>query len=166
MLDFLNYSIGQLGYVVEDVDWTIKQYYETFGIKNWSVYIYGDPLLKFMIYREKNIQYKSKIALSYFGDTRIEIIQPLEGYTIYNEFIERHGYGLQHLGIYVNDINYELEKVKSAGIGVIMEGGGFGLDDDGHFVYLDTEDQFGITYELIQRPKRRHNPLYVYPSVE
>jgi hypothetical protein len=44
-----------------------------------------------------------------------------------------------------------------------MEGAGFGLDGDGHFAYLDTEELLGITYELIQRPLRRYEPEAVYP---
>lgn len=163
-LNFLDLSIGQLGYVVENVDRIVAEYYKQFGIADWKFYTYGAPLLKFMNYKGKPIQYKARIGLSYFGSTRIEIIQPLEGHTIYTDFIEKHGYGLQHLGIYVKDIRKEIDNAAACGIGVVMEGGGFGLDGDGHFAYLDTEDRFGITYELIQRPLRRHEPEYVFPS--
>ena len=164
-LDFLKLSIGQLGFVVEDVDELVKQYYEKFGMGDWKFYYYGEPLLKFMNYKGKPTKYMSKIGLGYFGNTRIELIQPLEGHTIYTDFIEKHGYGLQHLGIYVTDIETELKKAEEAGIGIVMDGGGFGLDGDGKFSYLDTEAQFGITYELIQRPRRRHEPAYVYPKI-
>ena len=44
-----------------------------------------------------------------------------------------------------------------------MDGSGFGLDGDGHYAYLDTEDRLGVTLELIERPKRRHQPEAVYP---
>ncbi|MFA5468876.1 MAG: VOC family protein, partial [Sphaerochaetaceae bacterium] len=103
--------------------------------------------------------------LSYLGQTRIEIIENLEGDTIYTDFIAKHGYGLQHLGIYVNDIEKALEEAKKAGFSVIMEGGGFGLDGDGYFAYLDTENEFGISYELIQRPLKRHEPEEIYPPL-
>ncbi|QQO09445.1 VOC family protein [Breznakiella homolactica] len=161
---FLNRSIGQIGYVVEDVEQTVRQYHERFGIGGWHFYTYAPPLLKFQNYRGKPIVYSARIALGYFGDTRIELIQNLEGRTIYTDFIEEHGYGVQHLGIYVPDMQEALEDAGAAGFSVVMEGGGFGLDGDGHFAYLDTEKQFGTTYELIQRPKRRHEPEMVYPK--
>ncbi|WP_432962471.1 VOC family protein [Treponema sp. OMZ 840] len=163
--DFLNRSIGQIGYVVENVDETVKNYYEKFGIGGWNIYTYGAPLLKFMNYKNKPIMYKAKVALTYFGQTRIELIQNLEGHTIYTDFIEKHGYGVQHLGIYVEDIQKALKDAAAAGFSVVMEGGGFGLDGDGHFAYLDTEEVYGITYELIQRPLRRHEPESVFPAV-
>lgn len=161
---FLNNKIDQLGFVVRDVRQTIKNYHRIFGISNWHIYTYGPPLLSTMKYFGKPIEYKAKIALSYLGETRIEIIENLEGHTIYTDFIARHGYGLQHLGIYVKDIEEALKEAGNAGFNVIMEGGGFGLDGDGYFAYLDTEEKFGITYELIQRPLRRHEPEEIFPS--
>lgn len=53
---------------------------------------------------------------------------------------------------------------QKSGISVTMEGGGYGLDGDGHFAYLDTEGIIGITLELMERPKRRHTPEKIYPS--
>lgn len=162
---FLDNKIDQLGFVVGDVKQTIKNYYHSFGIANWHLYTYGPPLLTMMQYHGKPFEYKARIALSYLGQTRIEIIENLEGDTIYTDFIAKHGYGLQHLGIYVNDIEKALEEAKKAGFSVIMEGGGFGLDGDGYFAYLDTENEFGISYELIQRPLRRHEPEEIYPPL-
>jgi hypothetical protein len=46
---------------------------------------------------------------------------------------------------------------------MIQDGSGFGLDGDGHFAYLETEDALGVTLELIQRPKARVQPEKIYP---
>ncbi|MDT4762305.1 VOC family protein [Sphaerochaeta sp. PS] len=162
-LSILDSSIGQLGFVVENVDTMIQGYYEKFGIGDWKIYTYGPQILSFMTYKGEPTCYSSRIALGYFGSTRIELIQPLKGHTVYTDFIEKHGYGLQHLGIYVQNMKSSLEIVKKNGISVIMEGGGFGLDGDGHYAYLDTEELYGICYELIQRPLRRREPERVYP---
>jgi hypothetical protein len=44
-----------------------------------------------------------------------------------------------------------------------MSGAGFGLDGDGAYAYLDTEDDLGTTFELVERPKRRVTPERIYP---
>jgi hypothetical protein len=44
-----------------------------------------------------------------------------------------------------------------------MDGAGFGLDGDGYYAYLDTEELVGTTIELIQRPRRRRPPEKIYP---
>jgi 4-hydroxyphenylpyruvate dioxygenase-like putative hemolysin len=162
-LPFLNSSVGQLGFVVENVDRMVTAYHDVFGIGDWKIYTYGPKILSLMTYLGKPTIYSSRIALGYFGTTRIELIQPLEGKTIYSDFIEKHGYGLQHLGIYVQDIRGAIKLVKQHGITIIMEGAGFGLDGDGYYAYLDTEERFGICYELIQRPLRRREPESIYP---
>jgi len=160
---FLHRSVGQIGYVVKDIYRTMDYYIEHHGITGWHVYTYGSPLLRFMRYHGKDIEYSAHIALNYFGNTRIELIQNLEGKTLYTDFIETHGYGLHHLGVYVEDIQKELEAARLEGIEISMEGGGFGLDGDGHFAYLDTQDTAGAIYELIERPKRRADPEAIYP---
>jgi hypothetical protein len=57
-----------------------------------------------------------------------------------------------------------LAQARAAGLEMIQDGSGFGLDGDGHYAYLDTEERLGVTIELIQRPKRRHPPEKVYPQ--
>jgi hypothetical protein len=161
---FLNRSIGQIGYVVENLDATVENYYKKFGIGNWHFYTYAPPLLQFQYYYGRPVYYSTRIALGYLGETRVEFIQNLEGQTIYTDFIKEHGYGVQHLGVYVTDMKEALADAAKAGYSVIMEGGGFGLDGDGHFAYLDTEKDCGICFELIQRPKRRHEPEKIYPA--
>ena len=59
-----------------------------------------------------------------------------------------------------------LEIARRAGFAVTMEGSGYGLDGDGHFAYLDTEDTFGIALELMERPKRRRTPRKIFPAPE
>lgn len=163
-LSFLDRKVDQIGFVVENIDHTVRGYYEKFGIGDWKIYTYGPPLLTTMTRNGKPSSYSARIALSYFGESRIELIQNLEGDTVYGEFAEKHGYGVHHLGIYVEDLEATLAEVRDAGIRITMEGAGFGLDGDGYFGYLDTEELFGTTYEIIKRPKRRHEPEAVFPE--
>jgi len=159
MLSFLSSDKPfQIGFLVEDLEACIHSYNNQFGISGWQVYTYGPDNLNRMIYRGKNTAYSIHIGLNYIGATRIELIQPLEGLTIFTEFIEKHGYGQHHLGIYVNNIKEAITEAEAAGFIVIMEGGGHGLDGDGFFAYLNTEETLGTTYELIERPVRRRMP--------
>lgn len=161
-LDFLSRQVDQLGFVVEDVEQTVQNYYERFGIGDWHFYTYQKPFVPYMTWRGNPGEYSMRVALSYFGKSRVELIQPLSGETVYKEFVERRGYGLQHLGIVVENIKQRMEEARAAGIEVIMEGAGFGPDGDGHYAYLDTEKEFGVMYELIERPKRRHPPEKIF----
>lgn len=157
-LPFLQNGVAQIAIVVEDLDATVDRYHQVFGIGDWHFYTYGKPLVPHMTYRGKPADYEARIALSYFGPTRVELIQSTKGPNVYEEFIERHGYGVQHFGVLVKDMQAALAQAAAAGIDMIMDGAGFGADGDGHYAYLDTEERFGVVYELIERPRAKVPP--------
>ncbi|HKJ80047.1 MAG TPA: VOC family protein [Prolixibacteraceae bacterium] len=159
-------DMAQVCIVVPDLDKAVKNFYHTFGIGPWHFYTYGKPLVKRMTRNGEPTEYKMKVALSYFGTMLLELIEPLEGDTVYKEFVEKHGYGVHHLGILTDNMKKSIEKAEDAGINMNMDGAGFGPDDDGHYAYLDTEDLISTTLELIERPKRRNPPEKIYPPEE
>lgn len=165
-LPFLKNGVAQVGLVVEDLDKAIENYWKLFGIGPWHIYTYGRPLVKRMTYRGKPCEYKMRVALAYIGPLRIELIEMLEGDTIYAEFVKEHGYGVHHFGVLVEDIETAIAQAKAAGLMMTQDGAGFGLDGDGRYAYLDTEDKIGTTIELIQRPRRRVPPEQLYPPDE
>jgi methylmalonyl-CoA/ethylmalonyl-CoA epimerase len=165
-LPFMKNGIVQVGFVVPDLERAVEQYWHLFGIGPWHFYTYGKPLVKHMTYHGEPADYKMRIALANTGDMRIELIEALEGDTVYADFIREHGYGIHHMAVLVEDIQSAIAQAEEAGLSMIMDGAGFGLDGDGHYAYLDTEGLIGTTLELVQRPKGRVKPEKIYPPVE
>ena len=165
-LNFLNNGVTQVAIVVEDLDKAVEHYWKLFGIGPWHFYTYGKPLVKRMTYHGEPTEYKMRVALSYLGPTRIELIEPLEGDTVYADFVAEHGYGVHHFGVLVDDMEEALAEAEAAGLAMTMDGAGFGRDGDGHYAYLDTEDKLGVTIELIERPQGRMPPERIYPPEE
>ena len=156
-------NISQICILVPDLDKAIRNFYHRFGIGPWTIYTYDDKFVPKQTRHGKPTRYSSRIGLANVGSMRIELIQPLEGETVYTEFIKKHGYGVQHLGVLTENMGESLQQAENAGLAMTMDGSGFGLDGDGHYAYLDTEDLVGITFELIERPKGRHEPEGTYP---
>ena len=159
-------EIAQVALIVEDLDKAVENYWKIFGIGPWHFYTYGKPLVKRMTRHGKPTEYRMRVALSYIGPLRIELIEPLEGDTVYQEHVDTHGYGVHHFGVLVENMEQALAQAEAAGLKMTQDGAGFGPDDDGHYSYLDTEDKVGTTFELIERPKRRHPPEKIYPPPE
>jgi methylmalonyl-CoA/ethylmalonyl-CoA epimerase len=166
VLPFLQDGIAQIAFIVKDLDRTVEMYWKTFGVGPWHFYTYGKPLLKKMSYHGQPGDYEIRLALSYFGPTRIELIEVAKGDSVYADFVAERGYGIQHLGVLVDDMPAAIAQAEVAGIAMIQDGSGFGVDGDGHFAYLDTEEMFGVTFELIQRPKAKFTPEKIYPPEE
>jgi len=162
-LPFLNNGVTQVAILVPDIDRAVESYWTLFGIGPWHIYTYGKPLVREMTYHGEPGEYAMRVALSYLGPTRIELIQPLEGSNVYDDFIAEHGYGVHHFGVLVEDMQEALALARDAGLEMTMDGAGFGLEGDGHYAYLNTEHAIGVTIELIERPRGRITPERVYP---
>jgi hypothetical protein len=160
---FLKSGIAQVAILVKDLEKTVENYWTLFGNGPWLFYTYAKPLVRQMSYYGQPAEYQMRIALSQIGPMRIELIEATEGDSIYADFIKEHGYGVHHLGILVEDMNNALAQAHSARFNMIQDGSGFGLDGDGHYAYLETEESLGVTLELIQRPKARIQPEKIYP---
>jgi methylmalonyl-CoA/ethylmalonyl-CoA epimerase len=163
-LPFLANGIAQVAIIVENLETAVENYWKLFGIGNWHFYTYGKPLVKTMTYQGQPGDYRMRVALSYLGPMRIELIEILEGDTVYADFVREHGYGVHHFGVLVENMEEALARAEAAGLMMTQDGAGFGQDGDGHYAYLDTEDQIGVTLELIERPKGRMPPEKVYPG--
>jgi methylmalonyl-CoA/ethylmalonyl-CoA epimerase len=156
-------SIAQIALVVKDLDETVREWSDRFGVGPWSFYTYGPPLVQRMTRHGQPTEYTMRIALANVGPMRIELIEPVEGDTVYAEFVRDHGYGVHHLGVLVDNMEQALGHARDAGLTMTQDGAGFGPDGDGHYAYLDTEPLMGTTIELIERPKRRAAPDRIYP---
>jgi 4-hydroxyphenylpyruvate dioxygenase-like putative hemolysin len=159
-------NIAQICVIVPNLDKAVENYWNVFGIGPWKFYTYGKPLVKRMTRNGKPSEYKMRVALANVGTFRIELIEPLEGNTVYQEFVDKHGFGIHHIGVLTNNMTESLDQAKKAGLSMTQDGAGFGPDNDGHYAYLDTESLIGTTIELIERPKRRTPPDKTYPPVD
>ena len=156
-------AINQIGFVVKDLDKAMEAYWRNLGVGPWKIYTYGRPLVKDPTYRGRAEDFHMRIALANVGDVMIELIQHLDGETLYREYGAVAGEGVQHLGIFVPNLAEAVKEAEAAGFRVIQSGRGFGAKGDGGFAYLDTADELGTIYELIEIPEVRYPPERIYP---
>lgn len=141
--------ISQVGIVVKDAAKTAEYYSSAFGIGPFNI---QDFELRGVLFYDKPVTAKLRIAMAQMGPVQIELIQALEGGEYYTEFIRQKGEGLHHLGIQVDDFDtYDrlLADLTNQGIGVVLSRRGRRQA----FAYLDTQDVGGVILELIHLEK-------------
>jgi catechol 2,3-dioxygenase-like lactoylglutathione lyase family enzyme len=98
----------QIAWVTRDLDATEKALTTLLGAKKWirmpAVHFGPDACT----YRGRPADFVADIALSYAGDTQLELIAPVRGESIYTEFLDRAGAGLHHICVEVDDIERAL----------------------------------------------------------
>lgn len=82
------------------------------------------------------------------GNVQIELMAPLRGQGVQQEFLERHGPGPHHLGVRVDDIEAEVAAAAAAGFAAVMTGQLMTVK----VAFLDTVDELGLYVELLEDP--------------
>jgi methylmalonyl-CoA/ethylmalonyl-CoA epimerase len=154
---------GQIGIVVNDLDAALERYTELWGLSPWRCWTYGPETVPDLGLRGEPASYEINIAL-WGRDPQIELVQPLRGPSIYHEWLEQHGEGMHHIGVYVPDIAAGVDEMTRDGHEPVQWGRGYGEKGDGGFAYFDTRSLFGIYTELIEIPEMRIPPRRVYPD--
>lgn len=155
-------QVKQVCVVVHDLDETIRRYHETAGIGPWAVWT---PTLTNMRIRGVEASYSMKLALAWTKDFMWEVVQPLEGESIYKEFLEERGEGMHHVLIETSTHQYDdlLAEASARGCPPLMEGK-WGETD---FAYLDTQGPLGLVFEVFRRSPGfvgRPPADYYYPA--
>jgi len=142
-------EVIQVGIIVKDVEETARKLEKLIGIGPFRIF---EPDYRDLTYKGKTGKFKVKIGLAKAGAIQIELAQPLFGETIYDEYVQRKGYGLHHLGVRADNMQKSVKRFQSKGIKVIQSGNRPGTS----WAYLDSENRSGIVFELIEHGKK-HN---------
>ncbi len=148
MLEGLPFSkVDQLGLVVRDIDKAIA-HYQSLGIGPF------EPVKLNIIEREMYGKpppddMRLKASLATMDSIQYELIQPVSGKSLFGDFLETKGEGINHLGSFVVDMDRETAKLEEKGFKVVWR---IRFKDGGGSVYFDTDRVGGIMLELIQWP--------------
>jgi methylmalonyl-CoA/ethylmalonyl-CoA epimerase len=156
-------KIAQVAFVVRDLEAKMRVFWNDFGIGPWTIHTFEPPRVKDMTYRGKRQYFRMRVAFALCGDTQIELVQSLAGPNLYEEFLDQCGEGVQHLGIWVPDMDAATRQMQALGYDVIQSGRGYGVQGDGAFSYFATADRLSTLIELIQLPRERYPPDATYP---
>ncbi|MBI2717273.1 MAG: VOC family protein [Rhizobiales bacterium] len=159
MRKFQEGATMQVAVIVRDMEAALRRHWDQCRIGPWDIYTFAPGKVQNYIYRGKPANHTCLIAVAWSGDTQLELIQPLTGYSIYDEHLERHGEGLHHIKLYYSDCQKAIAGYAKRGYPVIQCGR---FDEDEHY-YLETEKDFGYIVELgnaghIRSAERRYPP--------
>ncbi|WP_028776047.1 VOC family protein [Shimazuella kribbensis] len=160
-------EIQQIAVVTPDIEKTMKAWVDNLGIGPWIVVTVNGKSLNYMHYQGAlaEVPFEFIIAMANVSNNQFELIQPVSGPTIYEEFLRDTGEGLHHIKEKIADktvLLSTLEKYKTKSLKITQDGS-FG--EDVHY-YLNTEDKLGFSYELGNSPDMELPPdMYtIYPS--
>ncbi len=156
-------NICQICFVTRDIQRLMK-HFSSLGVGPFRVYSMDTRQMTGVTYRGKSADYSIKVAWAKLGSWTLELIQPVRGENVYAEFLKKHGEGIQHLGMYVDDYAAAYGELAKRGYAQIQGGPVEGVEKTGRFDYFETEGDFGTVLELLDMPEDIGEPEYVYPE--
>ena len=144
----LDLTLTQIAWVVKDIETTLRFFQEVMGINNFSkvdtirVKEFGAT------YYGKPSNAESLVAMAYSSGTFIELIQPVSGNSIFQDFIDKNpSGGIQHIAysIPVDKLNKIISEFSDKGFPVISS-----FDHPiAKIVFFDTYKEIGVMTEIM-----------------
>lgn len=142
----------QIGLLVRDLDTVLKNFETILGMDHFRIADFPPSWDPDVVreYQGKKGDFKAKFCFYLWKNIEFEIIQPLEGENIWNDFLnEKGGIGLHHIKFAVESHAPVEEYFASLGIPVIQKGEGVGPNAGREWRFYDTFDQLGFDLEMI-----------------
>ena len=126
--------IDHVAIAVKDIYTTIKVFHETFGITA--------PEVSYLP------EHGVKAVLIQSGQTRIEILEPLDPENSIGRFIRTKGEGLHHIALNVDNLQDKLNYLQNNGFDLIDTIPRDGLS--GNVAFIHPRSIFGVLTELVE----------------
>jgi hypothetical protein len=157
-------SFLQVGLVVNNLNEAMKRYWEDLGIGPWAIYTMDSSNVKNMRIRNQKVDYAMRVGFCTLGGMQWELIEPLDDQSIYAEFLKKHGPGLHHVAVTVEDYDQTIAFLRTRGIDILQAGT---TKDGMDFAYLDTQAVMSCITEIYKIPPQWKfpPPEEIYPSL-
>jgi methylmalonyl-CoA/ethylmalonyl-CoA epimerase len=150
----------QISIVVPDLDAAMRTYVHDYGIGPWSIYEFNPDTVRDMRENGEPVERTWRLALAQVGQVQWELVEPLDGESIYARFLAEHGPGVHHVGMGVPSYDGTIAELAERGRGVVLSGEYNGV----RFAYLSTDRDIGVITEVFSGPPGDdQQPDAVYP---
>ena len=152
--------IVQIGMVVDDAERMVANYKDVLGFTIPEAYhITGRYDETGATYYGQPTDGRCKLCVFNIGAVSVEFLQPLDGESVWRDFLDQHGPGIHHIAFPAVGSDAVAASFAAHGYGIAQQG----RFDGGSYTYLDTEGDLGVVLELLEfddGPKWPQGPAF------
>jgi catechol 2,3-dioxygenase-like lactoylglutathione lyase family enzyme len=98
-------KITQVAIAVHNLPLVVENYWKILGIGPWNIFAWEYPIVARRTYHGQPAWSREMICHAMVGGVEFELMQPVDGPSLYRDFLEEHGEGLHHLQFWVNNFD-------------------------------------------------------------
>ena len=104
-----------------------------------------------LYYYGKKNWFTARFCFVKMGSSEVEFIEPVEGESVWKDFLQEKGEGIHHLKYEVDSLNDAMDFFQSKGIACIQYGSAVGKNLGKTWAYFDTTKELGYVIEVLNR---------------
>lgn len=142
----------KLAFVVDDLDEYLERFATLFGLQKSESIVTGPEEETQIEYRDMPTAGRARIGYIPLENIVLELIEPIDGPSIWRSFLEKKGCGLHHIGFIVDDLAEVTADLVNLDLPCVQRGlfPGMGSSPSGTYTYHDSIEQLGFDIELLQ----------------
>jgi methylmalonyl-CoA/ethylmalonyl-CoA epimerase len=117
-----------------------------------AIGVYREDLQADFYLRGRNEEQGFEVAAFRVGDAHIELLAPTRPDSVLAGFVQKHGPGLHHVALEVQDLDRCLEGIRSRGLQLTSNTPRRGTGDS-RIAFVHPKSLFGTMLELVELPK-------------
>jgi len=137
--------VTQIAIVVRDIEKARAIWSELLGLETPPIEETEGLELTHMTFRGKPSEGRARLSFLKLENLILEFIQPIDGPSTWQDFLDRCGEGIHHIAFQVDSLEETLEKFRKIGMNVEQKGNFKG----GCYVYTESKNKLGATIELL-----------------
>ncbi len=141
-------AFGQVGIVCKDAEKTAEAYWKILGIGPWEIYTFEEPLVYDHLYYGKPAWSRTKVARAQVGKVELDLFEPVDGKSVYGDFLKERGEGMHHIGSFVDSVDEAAAELEKEGFHSI-ESGRYG--NGGAYSCIDIKP-LRTLWQIVKRP--------------
>jgi catechol 2,3-dioxygenase-like lactoylglutathione lyase family enzyme len=139
-------TITQVGLVVRDIEAAARAWSEVLGLPVPEI-IVTDPVERaHTLYHGRSTPARAKLAFFQLGQVSLELIEPIDQPSTWNDQLVDHGASLHHIAFEVNGMAQVQAALTANGMPTAQTGDYEG----GRYAYVDGGERLGAVIELLE----------------
>lgn len=133
-------NITHIGIAVKNLEQSLSFYVDTLGL----------TLEKVETVASEGV----KVAFLPLGESRLELLEPLNDSSPIQRFLDKRGEGIHHIALEVSDIKQRIKQLKEEGVKLVNEEPTLGANDS-QIAFIHPSSTNGVLVELCEHRKER-----------
>lgn len=142
-------KVVQVAIVVKDIEKALNNWSKFLNIEKPKIVETENWEKTKAMFRGKPMHGRAKLAFINMDNIVIELIEPIDGSSIWSEFLEKYGEGIHHIAFAVENADECVQHLEN--IGGFKEQEGFFTN--GRYIYVNALKSLGAIIEFLQYHK-------------